>query len=56
MKKEYKSQLSPEAREKYNSYCKEYLREWRRKNPDKVRQYLTNYWNKKATSLVEDAE
>lgn len=27
---------------------REYLREWRRKNKDKVRQYRETYWRRKA--------
>ncbi len=42
--REYKSNISPEAREAYNRYN----REWRRKNPDKIRQYNVTYWERKA--------
>ena len=28
-----------------------YQRAWRKKNQDKVRQYKTNYWEKKAKEL-----
>lgn len=39
------------AREAKNKY----LREWRRKNPDKVRAANNRYWEKKAAK-VENAE
>lgn len=29
---------------------REYLREWRKRNKDKMRQYRSNYWLKKAAS------
>ena len=37
-------ELSNEAREARN----EYMRQWRRKNPDKLRQYNVDYWERKA--------
>lgn len=54
-----KTQMSEEARAKKNAYQRayrnanktktdEYLREWRKRNPDKVRQYQVNYWERKA--------
>ena len=32
---------------------REYLRSWRKKNPEKLRQYRTNYWLKKAKSAEQ---
>lgn len=32
---------------------REYLRAWRRKNPDKVKQYNRDYWRRKAKKLSE---
>ena len=32
---------------------REYFREWRRKNSDKVKQYNQNYWRKRAAAEVE---
>lgn len=32
-----------------------YKREWARKNPDRVKQYNENYWNKKAASQSAEA-
>ncbi len=29
---------------------RDYLREWRRKNPEKVKKYNQEYWNRKALS------
>lgn len=55
--------MSDEAREQRNAYQREYLkkyreknkdklnekqREWRKNNPDKVRQYQENYWTNRA--------
>lgn len=30
---------------------KQYVNEWRRKNPDKLKQYRVNYWERKAAEL-----
>lgn len=40
---------------------REYIREWNRKNPDKLREYRERYWTKKAQEAEnagehEDAE
>jgi len=35
---------------------KAYLKEWRRKNPDKVRSYNLNYWTKKVLRGLSDPE
>ena len=32
---------------------REYFREWRRKNSDKVKQYNENYWRKRAVKRLE---
>lgn len=32
---------------------REYFREWRKKNKDKVRQHNRNYWEKKARQRLE---
>lgn len=48
-------QLSEEAKRKRL----EYLRQWRKRNPDKVRMYTANYWNRKAeqdTTIQTDKE
>ncbi|MFZ4771589.1 MAG: sigma factor-like helix-turn-helix DNA-binding protein [Ferruginibacter sp.] len=37
-------ELSKEAKAARN----EYIRNWRRKNPDKMKQYEVNYWERKA--------
>ena len=44
--KQYKRSISPEAKQKE----REYLRQWRKKNPEKVRQYNVNYWERKANT------
>lgn len=40
----YKANVSEEAKEQRNKN----QREWRRKNPDKVQKYNTEYWERKA--------
>ena len=39
-------EMTEEAREKKN----EYLREWRKRNPDRVREMTRRYWEKKVKS------
>lgn len=46
--RELKKSLSPEAIEKK----KQYQREWRRQNPDKVREYQEAFWEQKAIKNV----
>ena len=33
-----------------------YFREWRKKNPDKVRESNRRYWERKAQKMAEQAE
>ena len=33
---------------------REYLREWRRNNPDKVGEYNQRYWRKKALEMLKE--
>lgn len=40
------------AREKQ----REYLREWRKRNPDKVREYNKRYWKKKALEMLKEQQ
>ena len=49
MKKQKKQQkeLLQKAREMRNAY----YREWRKRNPEKVKQYQENYWLKKAKEI-----
>lgn len=35
---------------------RQYLKEWRSKNPDKVRAYVAAYWKRKAEKMVTKAE
>ena len=42
-----------ELQEKAKELRREYYREWRRKNKDKVRQHQENYWKKKAKKELE---
>ena len=43
--------LTDDARRERN----EYMRRWRRDNPDKVRQYQEAYWSKKSASERQKA-
>ena len=45
-------QLSEEAKKKRL----EYLREWRKKHPDKVKAYSVRYWNHKAETDTRQCE
>lgn len=45
-------QLSKEANDARNAYA----REWRKKNPEKVRQAQEKYWRKKAKEMQAEAE
>ena len=45
-------QLEELAREKQ----REYLREWRKKNPDKVKEYNKRYWRKKALEMLKESK
>ena len=44
--------LSQEAKEARNAY----YREWRKKNPEKMKRYQEKYWKKKAQKMQEQAE
>jgi beta-galactosidase GanA len=47
MKKKQLDKAAAEAR-------KEYFREWRKKNSDKVKNYNENYWRKRAERSFKD--
>ncbi len=40
--------MSKDIKEKARLKRNAYMREWRRKNKDKVREYQENYWERKA--------
>ncbi|MFW2490941.1 hypothetical protein ACN077_20600 [Clostridium chromiireducens] len=42
--------MTNEAREKRNAY----LREWRKKNKDKIKEINKRYWEKKAKIILEE--
>ena len=44
--------MQDKAREKRNSY----MREWRKKNKDKVKKYNDTYWERKANILEKEDE
>ena len=52
MKKLTDEQLEELAREKQ----REYLREWRKKNPDKVKEYNQRYWRRRALREVKEQQ
>lgn len=41
--------MSDKAREERNAY----MREWRKRNPDKVKEHQDRYWEKKAEKINE---
>lgn len=43
-------QLSKEANAARNAY----YRAWRKRNPEKMKQYQENYWKKKAEEIQEE--
>ncbi len=45
-------QLEELAREKQ----REYLREWRKKNPDKVKEYNQRYWRRRALRELKEQQ
>lgn len=40
--------MSEEARKAKSEYMKAYLKEWRKQNRDKVKEYENKYWEKKS--------
>lgn len=48
-------QLSPEAMEARRLFMREYMREWRKNNPEKVKKHNARsnvrYWEKKALQM-----
>lgn len=44
--------MTAEAREARNAY----LREWRRQNPDKVKQQRERYWNRQAEKMRKEGD
>ena len=50
-KAQQKQSVQEAARKARNAY----LRDWRAKNPEKVKQYNANYWERKAAQYGEDA-
>ena len=45
-----------EISEKAKEAQREYLREWRRKNPDKVREQNRRYWERKAQQMASQGK
>ena len=44
-----KTVMTPEAKAAFNAY----MREWRKKNRDKEREYKARYWQKVASEMEE---
>ena len=40
-------------REKAKELKRQYAKEWRRNNPDKIREYQDRYWQKRAAQEIE---
>ena len=45
-----------EVREAVNAYRRNYMKEWRKKNPDKVRANQRRYWERKVLEARRAAE
>lgn len=50
MPKTKKTEISDKARELQRAYQKK----WRQANPDKIRQYTRNYWERKAREAEQE--
>jgi hypothetical protein len=50
MTKDREKELSAEARKILNDY----VRNWRKKNPERVRDINIRYWNKKAKEVLQE--
>jgi hypothetical protein len=46
--------LSEQARVTKNEYMKKYMREWAKKNPDKVKEFNRRYWEKRSQNEKKD--
>lgn len=71
-KGDYKMTLSEEGRLARNAYMREYRKErmtdeqrererayqiqWKADNPEKVKQHLVDYWDRKAAKMADSAE
>ena len=44
----YKMNIDNDIKKEINAAQREYYKEWRAKNKDKVKKYNDNYWTKKA--------
>jgi len=54
--KEMKINLSDEARRLRNEYLRNYLKNYFKKHPEKRKQYIENYWERKARKLRENQQ
>ena len=45
-----------DTNERVRELQREYLRAWRKKNPDKVKQYSRTYWERKAARVEQTEE
>jgi hypothetical protein len=45
-----------EVREAVNAYRRNYMKDWRKKNPDKVRTYQRRYWERKVLEARRAAD
>lgn len=54
--KEKKNERRKNVDEKAREAQREYLREWRRKNPDRVRESNRRYWQRRAARMAAEKE
>ena len=43
-----------QARRTRNEYQKHYMREWRKRNPEKIKRYNESYWERQAEQPLKD--
>ena len=54
--RELREQIEKEIREEIKAKQREYKKEWRAKNPDKVRKHNENYILRKAVAIAAERE
>jgi hypothetical protein len=48
--------LSDKARQSKNEYMRKYMRDWTKKNPEKVKESNRKYWEKRSERVQEETE
>ena len=52
-----KRKMTPEdeaALQARRAYMRDYMREWRRKNPERAKKHVDDYWKRKAAQLNDN--